>query len=329
MMLGTAHRANCTNNLRLAALASLLSLALCFAAFAGQRIHIIPKFVTGESLRYQIDTRTTTTGTTSSPIKNPQAATEFKQTTSLLVRLDVLSIDRATQGAAGRISLRATYEKSHSISESDAYDPQIESIDERFKKIEGHSLEFTIEPGGEMSDIKGLGEIFSSQADAEPILSWAKNLTSDKEFPREGIAVGQKWSNERTLTGTPLDDLIWRSESTYLRDEACPESGAPSETCAVILTQFEIARHGSAHSDATPEDYRRNGLRTSGKWTGSGESLESISLASGMLVSSTQHSVQDMDYEIVSAATGSRFQHTGHVASDTEIKLVPQPARQP
>jgi hypothetical protein len=98
--------------------------------------------------------------------------------------------------------------------------------------------------------------------------------------------------------------------------------------CVVILTQFEIARRGSAHSDATPKDYRRNGLRTSGKWTGSGESLESISLSSGMLVSSTQHSMQDMDYEIVSAAAGSRFEHTGHVVSDTEMKLVTHPAPQ-
>jgi hypothetical protein len=329
-MAGTIHRANCANRLRFAILAGFLSFSLCFAVIAGQRIHIAPKFVTGESLRYQIDTRTATTGTTSSPIKNLQAATEFKQTTSLLVRLDVLSADPGAQSAAaGRIRLRATYEKSHSISESDAYDPQIDSIDERFKKIEGHALEFTIEPTGEMSDIKGLDEIFSSRADAEPIISWAKSLTAGKEFPQEGIAIGQKWSNERMLTGTPLNDLVWRGESAYLRDEACPEPGAPSGTCAVILMRFEIARHGSAHSNATPEDYRRNGLRTSGKWTGSGESLESISLSSGMLISSTQHSVQDMDYEIVSVATGSSFHHTGHVASDTEIKLVPQTAPQP
>jgi hypothetical protein len=311
------------------AVVGLLSFALCFAAFAGQRIHIVPKFVAGESLSYQIDTRTANTGTTTSPIKNPQGATEFKQFTSLLVRLDVLSAEGGAQGATGRIRFRATYEKSHSISDSDAYDPQIDSIDERFNRLEGRSIEFTIEPGGEMADIKGLDEILSSRSDAEPILSWAKGLSSGNGFPRDGIAISQKWSNERPLTGTPLAGLVWRGESTYLRDEACGLSGATNDMCAIILTRFVITRHGSAHSDATPEDYRRNGLRTSGKWTGSGESLESISLASGMLASSTQHSVQDMDYEIVSASTGSRFHHTGHVATDTEIKLVPQPAPQP
>jgi hypothetical protein len=257
----------------------------------------------------------------------------------LLVRLDVLGVEPGVQGAAGRVRLRATYEKSRSNSESDAYDPQIDSIDQRFNRLEGRSIEFTIEPGGGMTDFKGLDEFFSSQAEADPILSWAKELSSSSEFPREGIAVGQKWSNERPLIGTALAGLTWRAESTYLRDEPCRASGgdqsaaqpsrAPEEMCAIILTRSEISHRGSPHSDATPDDYRRNGLRTSGKLTGSGESIESISLASGMLVGSTQHSVQDMDYEIVSASTGSRIHHTGHVIADTEIKLLLPSARQP
>jgi hypothetical protein len=99
----------------------------------------------------------------------------------------------------------------------------------------------------------------------------------------------------------------------------------------VILTHFEISRQGSARSDATPEDYRRNGLRTSGTWLGSGEALESVSLATGLLVSSTQTSKQDADYEIMSVATGSRIHEQGHVQSQSEITLVtpPQPSTKP
>jgi hypothetical protein len=92
----------------------------------------------------------------------------------------------------------------------------------------------------------------------------------------------------------------------------------------VILTRSEILQRGSRGADATPEDYLRNGLRTSGTWTGSGEGLDSISLASGLLVSSTQTSKQDMDYEITSARTGSAIHHVGQVQSQSQITLVPE-----
>jgi hypothetical protein len=152
-------------------------------------------------------------------------------------------------------------------------------------------------------------------------------------FPRDGIAIGQKWRSERPLTGSPLSGLVWRAESTYLRDEPCHSSvganisgnppGTRQDICAVVLTHFRVFRRGSAHSDATPEEYRRNGLRTTGTWTGSGESLDSISLATGLLVSSTQTSTQNMDYEITSASTGSSIHRVGQVQSQSVTTLVP------
>ena len=84
-----------------------------------------------------------------------------------------------------------------------------------------------------------------------------------------------------------------------------------NDTCAVILTHYEITRRGSARSDATPDDYRRNGLRTSGSWTGSGESLDSISLSAGLLVNSTQTGTQEMAYDIVSSACGLPYSPQG------------------
>jgi hypothetical protein len=174
-----------------------------------------------------------------------------------------------------------------------------------------------------------------------------KSLSVGARFPREGIAIGQKWSAEKPLVGLPLADLTWRTESTYLRNEPCgpshaadedksatesavPAGSAPTpsppsvmnDMCAVVLTRFEISRRGSAHSDATPDDYRHNGLRTSGTWTGSGESLESISLSSGLLVSSTQTGTQDMDYKITSTTTDSQIHHTGHVENQSHINLL-------
>ncbi len=97
----------------------------------------------------------------------------------------------------------------------------------------------------------------------------------------------------------------------------------------MILTQFKIFRPGGGHGDATPDDYLHNGLRTSGTWTGSGESLDTISLSTGMVVRSTQTGHQDMDFEIVSAASGSKMQYKGHVDSQSEIVLLPNSPPEP
>jgi hypothetical protein len=96
--------------------------------------------------------------------------------------------------------------------------------------------------------------------------------------------------------------------------------------CAVILTRFHISRRGGEDDDATPETYLHNGLRTAGTWTGTGESLDDISLATGMIVRSTQTGHQDMDFEIASAASGSKMQYKGHVDSQCEIVLLPAAA---
>jgi hypothetical protein len=97
----------------------------------------------------------------------------------------------------------------------------------------------------------------------------------------------------------------------------------------VILTSFDILRRGSANADATPEDYRHNGLRTSGTWTGKGESLDTIALQSGMLLRSTQTSTQKMDFEIVSALSGSKIHYAGQVEAHSEITLMPNTAAAP
>ena len=315
---------------------------VCAMVFAvpSPRIRFAPKFVEGESLRYQIDMRTVSTGNTTTPIANPEGETKVSQTISLLVRLDV--IGAATQGAlaAGQSRLRATYEKSRAQSESDALNPDAPSLEDQYAKVEGGSIEFTLMPDGHLANITGLEDLFPNRSQTDPILSWISALSTGNSIPGNGIALGQKWSDERALEGWPLTGLSWHTESTYLRDDVCPPASAPANaspgerpetkgdrgSCAVLLTRFEIVHRGSPQSDATPEDYRRNGLRTSGTWTGSGESLNTISLATGLLESATQTSTQNMDYQITSASSGSRIHHVGQVQSQSEIRLISGPS---
>jgi hypothetical protein len=357
---------------RHAALAVLLSLpvATLSASPAAERIRLLPKFTAGQTLRYQIETRTSTTGKATSPIADPEAASKLDQIADLVVRLDVLDVKPGADGSTSRIRLRATYEKSDAVLESDSYDPSAAALQDQYEKLQGRSFQFTIEPDGKVSSVTGIDDVLANPASASVVQSWMDGLASGAKYPKEGIAIGQTWTNERALDNTPLAGLTFRTESTYLRNEACPVTDAaaskpaapgdsvdaavkalsvpePSKSaahapqtrtdataaqsptdstapqCAVILTRFEIFRHGSAHGDATPDSYLHNGLRTSGTWTGSGQSLDTISLASGMVIRSTQTGKQDMDFEIVSAASGSKMHYKGHVDSQSEIVLLP------
>jgi hypothetical protein len=338
-----------------------LMLLLPVAGDAGsQRIHLTPNFTMGESFRYHIESFTATTGTTTTPIANPEAASQLKQTADLEVRLDVVGVQPAANGTPGAARLRATYDKASAATETDAYDPAAAALDTQYNNLQGRSVEFTIEADGKISHIAGLDEAVSNPSAAAAVRAWINGFSPSANLPAEGIAIGQKWSAERPLENTPLANLLWRTSSSYLRDEACQlptpatasaqipavrgptlataatataSSAAPEKSpgpgCAVILTSFDILRHGSANADATPEDYRHNGLRTSGTWTGKGQSLDTISLQTGMLLRSTQSSTQKMDFEIVSALSGSKMHYAGQVETQSEITLIPNASAAP
>ncbi|HKN61179.1 MAG TPA: hypothetical protein VJW93_08385, partial [Candidatus Acidoferrales bacterium] len=308
-----------------------------------RRVQLAPHFAPGAILCYRIETRTTSNEHTISPVESNEGGGPFKQTTSFVVRLDVLALLQTTQTAVNFVRFRTTFEKSHADSAAGAPGAAPGSLggslDDSIDQLEGRSFEFTIGPDGQIASVKGLNEITTNREAAERALSWVTVLSTAGSVPREGVEIGQKWKSDKALAGLPLADVIWRTESSYLRDEPCAapagvndpkDPGPPAqsqESCAVILTHFEISRRGSEHSDATPDEYRRNGLRTSGKWAGSGQSLNSVSLVTGFLVSSSQTATQDMDYEIVSAASGSAIHQVGRTTTQTEISLVASPAQ--
>ncbi|HXA77242.1 MAG TPA: hypothetical protein VNV41_08920 [Candidatus Acidoferrales bacterium] len=329
-----------TNSIRLALSLGLTLFVVALAATASVRVRFTPKFIRGEVLRYRVESRTTTKGTTTTPIVNPEGGSQSTETIHMVVRLDAIG---ASPG--GQVRFRATYEKSSAESESDALDLAASSFADQYDRLEGQSVEFTLQPTGEFTDFQNVGaaapgrptagQPASGQSASEPALALVQGLFLGGDIPQKGVVIGQKWTSERPISGAVLSSLISRAESSYLRNESCGSSAepktsgtpsaAPADDCAVILTQFEILRRGSTNSDATPDDYRRNGLRTSGTWTGSGESLDSISLATGLLVSSTRTSTQNMDYQITSASTGSSIHHVGKVQSQSEITLLSGP----
>jgi len=330
----------CAHRFRLAAaIGAVLLLALPISTTSDQRIRLLAQFKPGDSLRYQIETSMTTAGKTTTPIINPEGASRIKQSASIVLRLDLLEVHPGATGMPGTLRLRATYEKSTATSESDAYDPDSAALEAQYNRLEGRSMDFTVEPDGKITDIKGLEEMLTNPASAQTVRTWMAGLSSTAGFPAAGIAIGQKWRREQPLVGIPISGLSWRSDATYLRNEPCPSRGPAAdsgtkattqpdsnpEMCAVILNQFEIVRKGkrSAREDETPDDYRRSGLRTSGVWTGAGESLDSISLASARVIRSTQTSAQDIDFAIVSTNTGSRMTYKGKIETQSQIVMLP------
>lgn len=309
------------------------------------RLHLTPKFTVGQVLRYQINTRTTTTSNTTTPIVNSEGASQLKQTLLMQLRIEVLSIQPGANGGVGTVRLRATYEKAAATSESDTYDPGAATLVDQFNKLEGRAVEFSIDSDGKLSHVAGLDDLLSNPVASSTVRASMSGLSPGALFPKEGIVIGQKWTNEQPLENTPLAGLIRRTDSTYLRDETLPApassrgSAAVADTgdssdvgkpnsfagdaaCAVIVTKFEILRR-AAHDDATPPDYLHNGLRTSGTWTGTGGSLDDISLLTGFVVRSSQTSTQKMDFEIVSPTTGSKIHYVGQVETQSEITLLP------
>jgi len=77
--------------------------------------------------------------------------------------------------------------------------------------------------------------------------------------------------------------------------------------------------------DPTPEDYRRNGLRTSGRWTGSGESLSYVSLQTHSAVSVTQDSAQRIDFTVTNSS-GRSIRYAGNIETHSRVKLLPPDA---
>lgn len=310
-----------------------LFLAQAFVASAANRVHFHAQLVPGRTLYYQVESHTLSTGKTVTPIVNPEGGTRLSENVDLLVRLDVIPNSAASGNVPDWVRLRASYERAHADSQSDSSALDAPSADADYAALEGHSFELTLGPRGAISNFQDTDDILSNVSEVLTAFSWIKELVASNGFPSRGIALGDKWSSERPVDDAPLAGLVWRAESNYIRNEPCqlpatkgqsaPAPAAPGQQCAVILTRFQVVRHGSSHADQTPPDYLRHGLRTAGTLTGSGESLDSISLSSGLLVSSTQTSTQRSDFDVINAANGEKIHRTAQLQLQTVITQVP------
>lgn len=216
------------------------------------RARLLAKYSPGEVLHYQIEMNNISKGKSGGLVEDPEAASQLKQSTSVLVRLDVLAVNPSTPSksasaksgsetpaaskpaseksatasdrdaaATAGTRIKVTYEKSDASVHSDAYDENAQNLVDQYRKLQGQSLEFTLGPDGRVGHLAGLDKVLADPSAAATAQGWMSNISPAGGFPKRGIEVGEKWKSEEKLLGAPLKGTVWRAESTYLRDEPC------------------------------------------------------------------------------------------------------------
>jgi hypothetical protein len=90
--------------------------------------------------------------------------------------------------------------------------------------------------------------------------------------------------------------------------------------CAVIASHLDLVRPKRLR-DPTPEEYRKNGVRTGGTWDGSGENISYVSLRTGEVVRMTQTDSEQMDVTFTTSANSS-LHYTGTTQSRLQVDAV-------
>lgn len=312
------------------------------------RIDLKPKLVPGQVLRYQVQLQTVTDTKRTGAVSDPEGPSRLAVTWDATIKLEVLGVAAASAGspqapsessggrradggsgaaggAAKPLRIRTTYEHSAASVKSDSPDPEAEQIQQSYSRLEGQVIEFTLGTDGHVSDVHGLEGIIDDEKVRQGAQQWMAQV-SGPAVASQAVTLGQTWNSAQPANSMPLAGMIWRSNSTYLRNESCEpaESGgsrASSEFCAVILTRQSVLPQ-KKQRDPTPEDYRRNGLRTSGVWSGSGESLSYVSLQTHLAVSVTQNSSQQIDFTVTNSA-GRSIRYAGSIETHSRVELLP------
>jgi hypothetical protein len=297
------------------------------------RVSLTPRFIPSQTFRYEMEFETKTDTQRSGLGTDPQGPTSLVVNWNATVRMEILAADASTPGG---IRLRTTYEKSDATVSTDSFDPAAAETIDQYRKMEGKVVEFTLDANGKVKSVAGLEGIVDTQKASQSAHDWISQLSASAGAPPGGVIVGQMWASEQPAESLPIAGLVWRTESTYLRNESCRSARAdvssakspsdsattapPTMDCAVILATLSLI-HGKGSHDETPPDLRKNGVQSEGKWEGSGQSLLYVSLASGMVVSVTQTGSEQMDVKLTSNHNTS-MHYAGTITSRSQVSLV-------
>jgi hypothetical protein len=181
------------------------------------------------------------------------------------------------------------------------------------------TVAFTIGGDGALTHADGLDELEPEQRLAWQF--WVAQFAFGWTLPASGVRLGEKWKSvEMEKTPTPIANLVWERETTYVQDDACPI--LPNEQCADFLTTATL-KQKSNPEDATPEDYKLHQLKTSGTATGKNETAVYISRKTGLLIRANEDVEQSLDVTIAKEDGTNQVHYSVDVNSHFETVFVP------
>jgi len=288
----------------------------------GQGITAGPQFAPGQVLRYELNARVTHDGDTSGAVENPQGGGRLTVGLAASLKLEVLEPD------AGATRVRATIEQVSIAVGGDTFDPFVAGIEGRYRQLEGYSRLFIVPPADSSQPPEPVAPKRIDGRLEATAQSWMRTLVLGMGAPADSMP-GGVWTKEQALAEAPLKETVLRVQSTYLRDEPCggqaerADAGVPSlaaQPCALILARSTLGQAGSRR-DPTPDTYRERGLRTAGKWEGSGESLAYVAHRTGWLVSITETQEESLDFTVSRAGGETVLRQRGRVETETHLLL--------
>ena len=319
-----------------------------------RRVTLLPQLHAGQEIsylvRYHSDKTIKTTSRVIAPMAPEGDATDFR----VLVRIIVL--DAASPGRKEWMRGRAVFSDFDSLALGTIVSNKLpagidssQNSDERRPSPHNNSsasngdedknsangdqktLEFTMLANGRVGQLEGFDKLTTEQQLAWH--EWAMQFALAATFPAQGIAPGSKWRYEQPEESpSAIAGLAWLKEANYVKDETCHAVRLEakgeiiddvSDMCAEILVRAKLKQNSPA-KDATPDDYKRHDLRTSGTAHGTNEVISSISLRTGLVLRASQEANQSMDVQIIKADGSNGVHYLVDAHSRSEIFLVKQ-----
>jgi hypothetical protein len=297
-----------------------------------ERVNLFPKLRAGQTVSYYVSYHAEKIVTTESAVVSSAPADNAATEVHALLRFEVL--DLQTKGDRSVIHARTYFDALN----SDLH-PTIPGLkppgSETPRERKGKTIDFAIFPDGRIEDVLGLEALSADEQQAWR--GWAARFASGSVFP-SAVKISQTFKSEEPENSpSAIEGLRWLRNSRYVRDEPCrpasmsvqgdlAPSDAPSETCAVILTDATLKQKSSS-ANTTPQAFQVRELRTAGKAGGTNRIISYISLKTGLLVRSTEEANQSMDVTVAKTDGSNRVRYTVKAKSRCEILLVTETAQ--
>jgi len=295
-------------------------LLLAFYPASAQRLPTSPRLRPGQTLVYQLELSGSRSTKAESQVIAPQSAPSVSLGAFALLQVHVEEVTPSGLRLKTYLSERTPGGPSRSGAAEGLSGPD---------KL----IEVLISSNGSALQIKGLDQLSAPQQLAWT--SWVSQFASPLTYPKAGVEKGRHWqASEAETAPSPIAELSWRRNYQYVRQEACPaaEPGSPPgktdkstasrEICAVILVQAQL-RQGSSAKRSTPPDFKLRGLATRGTASGTNETVQYISTASGLVMRSVEDIQQSMDVTVALADGSNQVRYLIDAKSRLLIQLLP------